>query len=44
MEKFNQEFLLKQIQDNASKKKKKKKMNDTEYRLNRNLIKSVTSK
>ena len=43
-EKVNQDYLVNQIKENADRKKKRKKMSDDEYKLNINIIKSVTAK
>jgi len=41
MEKYNQDYLLKQMEEKRKKSKKRQKMTDEEYRINKKLIKAA---
>jgi len=41
MEKYNQDHLLKQMEEKRKKSKKRQKMTDEEYRINKKLIKAA---
>lgn len=44
MQKFNQDYILRQIEEKQRKKKRTKKMSDDEYLMNRDIIKKIKEK